>query len=209
MRNVVPAKAGTHSPLLMNAPRRKALGAASGMQTIEKLTDADIAEVYQSKNLFEGIESMTSELTNLLTLVSAIEWQQPTSKLHKATIQEWIKGTFGDPIKVANGTTEFAVPPPPAVTELERKKREIQKTVTYSKYDTATTLKSWLPDVMHRFAEEHFLHWQVAFPGIWRQWESAELHGGFDAVIGNSSRRSSPCSSLDRKSSLWSVDCRT
>ncbi len=46
-------------------------------------------------------------------------------------------------------------------------------------------LKSWLPDVIHRFAEEHFLHWQVAFPGIWRQWESAELHGGFDAVIGN------------------------
>ena len=44
------------SPLLMDAPLRRALGAASAMQTIEKLTDADIAEVYQSKNLFEGIE---------------------------------------------------------------------------------------------------------------------------------------------------------
>ena len=173
------------SPLLMNGPRRKALGAASGMQTIEKLTDADIAEVYQSKNLFDGIESMTTELTNLLTLVSAIEWQHPTNKLHKATIQEWLKGTFGDPIKVANGTVALAVPPAPAVTELEKKKRDIQKKAAYSEHDTATTLKSWLPDVMHRFADEHFLHWQVAFPGIWSQWESSELHGGFDAVIGN------------------------
>ena len=34
-------------------------------------------------------------------------------------------------------------------------------------------------------AEERFLHWQVAFPGVWSNWESAELQGGFDAVIGN------------------------
>ena len=34
-------------------------------------------------------------------------------------------------------------------------------------------------------AEERFLHWQVAFPGVWSNWESAGLEGGFDAVIGN------------------------
>ncbi|WP_291847491.1 Eco57I restriction-modification methylase domain-containing protein [Bradyrhizobium sp.] len=173
------------SPLLMDAPRKKALGAAAGMQTIEKLTDADIAEVYQSRNLFEGIESMTSELSDLLTLVCAIEWQQPTGRLEKATIQELIKGTFGDPIKVANGKLDFAVPPSPVVTELERKKRELQKTANFSTHDTGMKLKSWLPDVTNRFSKEHWLHWQVAFPGIWRQWESADLHGGFDAVIGN------------------------
>ena len=33
--------------------------------------------------------------------------------------------------------------------------------------------------------EERFLHWQVAFPGIWRDWEAGERQGGFDAVIGN------------------------
>jgi hypothetical protein len=32
---------------------------------------------------------------------------------------------------------------------------------------------------------EHFQNWQVSFPGVWKQWESAELNGGFDAVIGN------------------------
>ena len=34
-------------------------------------------------------------------------------------------------------------------------------------------------------AEERFLNWQVAFPGVWSDWDSTERHGGFDAVIGN------------------------
>ena len=34
-------------------------------------------------------------------------------------------------------------------------------------------------------AEERFLNWQVAFPGVWSDWDAAERHGGFDAVIGN------------------------
>ncbi|MDD9994015.1 MAG: hypothetical protein OXP75_19630 [Rhodospirillales bacterium] len=33
--------------------------------------------------------------------------------------------------------------------------------------------------------EERFLNWQAAFPGVWKHWESADLEGGFDAVIGN------------------------
>ena len=28
-------------------------------------------------------------------------------------------------------------------------------------------------------------HWQVAFPGVWEDWDAAERIGGFDAVIGN------------------------
>ena len=34
-------------------------------------------------------------------------------------------------------------------------------------------------------SSERFLNWQVAFPGVWSQWEASELTGGFDAVIGN------------------------
>ena len=33
-------------------------------------------------------------------------------------------------------------------------------------------------------ARERFLHWQTAFPGVWRSWRDART-GGFDAVIGN------------------------
>ena len=32
---------------------------------------------------------------------------------------------------------------------------------------------------------ERFLHWQVAFPGVWQRWQDASPRGGFDAVIGN------------------------
>ena len=34
-------------------------------------------------------------------------------------------------------------------------------------------------------AEERFLNWQVAFPGVWSDWDAVERYGGFDAVIGN------------------------
>jgi hypothetical protein len=34
-------------------------------------------------------------------------------------------------------------------------------------------------------AEQRFLHWQIAFPGVWKNWASTEPQGGFDAVIGN------------------------
>ncbi len=32
---------------------------------------------------------------------------------------------------------------------------------------------------------ETFLHWEVAFPGVWQKWQDAHPAGGFDAVIGN------------------------
>ena len=42
-----------------------------------------------------------------------------------------------------------------------------------------------LCEARHLIAEERFLNWQAAFPGVWMNWQSADLEGGFDAVIGN------------------------
>ena len=36
-----------------------------------------------------------------------------------------------------------------------------------------------------RRRNKYFQHWQIAFPGVWQNWTSAEPDGGFDAVIGN------------------------
>lgn len=173
------------SPLLMDAPRKRALGAAAGMQTIERLTDVDIAEVYQSKNLFDGVESMTSELSGLLTLIQAIEWHAPTSKLDKAVAQALTKGSFGDPVKLATGEIELKIPEPRSETEMEKKKREMTNGQKYDPHELAVRLNEWLPALRANFNDARFLHWQVGFPGMWSQWESVELHGGFDAVIGN------------------------
>ncbi|MCC0009627.1 MAG: Eco57I restriction-modification methylase domain-containing protein [Hyphomicrobiaceae bacterium] len=173
------------SPLLMDAPRKRALGAATGMQTIERLTDVDIAEVYQSKHLFDGVESMTSELSGLLTLVQAIEWQAPTSKIDKAVAQALTKGSYGDPVKLATGEIALEIPKARDETEMEKKKREITNGQKYDPHELAVRLKEWMPELIANFNDARFLHWQVAFPGMWSQWESVELHGGFDAVIGN------------------------
>src|SRR5262249_31114560 len=32
---------------------------------------------------------------------------------------------------------------------------------------------------------ERYQNWQIAYPGVWARWESNELQGGFDAVVGN------------------------
>ncbi|MCB1509639.1 MAG: Eco57I restriction-modification methylase domain-containing protein [Hyphomicrobiaceae bacterium] len=173
------------SPLLMDAPRKRALGAATGMQTIERLTDVDIAEVYQSKNLFDGVESMTSELSGLLTLIQAIEWHAPTSKLDKAVAQALTKGSFGDPVKLATGEIELTIPERRSETEMEKKKREMTNGQKYDPHELAVRLAEWLPDLRANFNDARFLHWQVSFPGMWSEWESVELHGGFDAIIGN------------------------
>ena len=33
--------------------------------------------------------------------------------------------------------------------------------------------------------QEGFLHWELAFPGVWHDWQKTHPQGGFDAVIGN------------------------
>ncbi|WP_316227142.1 MULTISPECIES: Eco57I restriction-modification methylase domain-containing protein [unclassified Bradyrhizobium] len=177
-------------PLLIHEPLKRALGAAAGMQMIERLTDADIAEVHQSKNLFDGIESMTSQLDGLLSIVDVVQWQGSLNKLDRATLQEWMKGKFGDPTAIVNGAVKVKIPNQTVSQEsekqlaLERKKREITKKQTFSEFETASRLNEWLP-YLRAALDEQFLHWQIAFPGVWRRWEGAELNGGFDAVIGN------------------------
>ena len=45
-----------------------------------------------------------------------------------------------------------------------------------------TTLLNQSKSIAH---EESFLHWEAAFPGVWRHWQNQTPQGGFDAVIGN------------------------
>ncbi len=50
--------------------------------------------------------------------------------------------------------------------------------------DWTTFCKQW--DEARAIAErEGFLHWEVAFPGVWHDWQKKRPQGGFDAIIGN------------------------
>ena len=156
-------KAETYgTPLLLHEPVKRALRAASRMQIVEGLTDAEIAEAHRSADVFAEVEDMTAPLDALLKLIHAIDWLDIRDKSGKAALKIFFDGQFGDPLDIAMGRKE-----PKARREEGRRFAEI------------------LAEARALIAEENFLNWQVTFPGIWSDWEEDALTGGFHAVIGN------------------------
>ena len=150
------------SPLLLRGPITKATSAAVGMQVIEGLTDAEIAEAHRSADIFAGVEESTAPLDAFLSLVHALDWLMLRDKADRAAVDAFFDGQFGDPVEIALGRRE-----PDRSREDGRRFADI------------------LAQAHTLIAEEHFLNWQVVFPGVWSDWQSAKLTGGFDAVIGN------------------------
>ena len=156
-------KAATYgTPLLLHEPMKRALRAASKMQIVEGLTDAEIAEAHRSADVFAEVEDMTAPLDALLKLIHALDWLNIKDKAQKAAIKIFFDGQFGDPLDIAMGKREP-----------KTKREEGQRFAAI--LDQARLL----------ITEENFLNWQVTFPGIWSDWEEEELTGGFHAVIGN------------------------
>ncbi len=147
--------------LFVREPLRRALAAADPMQRLEALTDAELAEAEQSSALFADVERDTAPLAEFLAVLHAFDWLRPTRK-DAALVRSWLTGMVGDPVAIATGEA----PPADEFRHLLEQARELAQ-------------------------EERFLHWQVAFPGVWRDWQDAELAkdgghvGGFDAVVGN------------------------
>ena len=150
------------TPLLLDEPIKRALRAASKMQIVEGLTDAEIAEAHRSADVFAEIEEMTAPLDALLSLIHAIDWLDLKGRPDKDAVKIFFDGQFGDPIDIAMGKAD------PTTTREEGKR-----------------FAGILGAARELITEERFLHWQVTFPGIWSDWEEEELTGGFDAVIGN------------------------
>jgi hypothetical protein len=150
------------APLLLHTPMNRALRAASKMQIIEGLTDAEIAEAHRSKDVFDEVRDMTAPLDAFLSLIHAFEWLDLRDRADRALLSAFLDGQFGDPVQVALGATEIVNGRRDAkrFAEIFAKAREL-------------------------VTEERFLNWQVSFPGVWSDWEGEKLTGGFDAVISN------------------------
>ena len=156
-------KAAEHgTPLLLHDSITRAAGAARGMAAIEALTDAEIAEAHRSAETFAQVEAMTAPLDRVLALVHAFDWLGPRAPEDRTALQSFFAGRFGDPVAIV--CDECA----PAARGAEGKR-----------------FAGLLAQARALAAEERFLNWQVAFPGVWSQWESDAPEGGFDAVIGN------------------------
>lgn len=150
------------SPLLLHEPVKAAYGSAASMQMIEGLPDAEIAEAHRSQEIFDGVQVMTAPLNAFLSLLHAIEWLDLKGKDNTKAIKGFFDGAFGDPFEIALGKRE------PNVRD-EHGKRFVEI----------------LAAARELVAEENFLNWQVAFPGVWSDWQDDGLTGGFDAIIGN------------------------
>ena len=150
------------APLFLEGPLKRATRAAAPMQIIEGLTDAEIAEAHRSAEVFAEIEEMTTPLNAFLSLIHAFDWLNIRDRDDKAMLYAYYAGIFGDPIGIASGKIKV-------LTETGDGKR----------------FAGLLDEARSLLDDERFFNWQVAFPGVWSEWESAGLHGGFDAVIGN------------------------
>ena len=94
-------KAGTEAPLFLHEPIRRATAAASPMQEVERLTDAEIAEAHESAERFVEVEEATKPLDAFLSLLHALEWLNPRSKEEKVALRFYYLGQFGDPVEIA------------------------------------------------------------------------------------------------------------
>ena len=147
--------------------------ATGGMQRIEEMSDADIAEVEQSATLFREVEKTTADLRGLLNTLCGVNWLAAgMKKKQRAEFETPLVGAIVSQAEEAfslltHGPDSDDAADPirqrtfwPAFTEMWRAAKEVAD-------------------------REGFLHWEVAFPGVWRRWQDDEPVGGFDAVIGN------------------------
>ena len=141
--------------------------ATAGMQRIEEMSDADVAEVRESASLFREVEATTADLRGLLDFLCGLRWltagmKAKERKSFESPIVDALERHVGDAYGLL-ATGPAAAPDDGSNSEFERM------------WGDATSIAD----------REGFLHWEVAFPGVWQGWQDAHPAGGFDAVIGN------------------------
>ena len=147
--------------------------ATAGMRQIEEMSDADISEVQESASLFQEVESTTSELRSMLDLLNGIRWLTAGMKAKERT-------AFESPLVNTLGQL-----PAQAFELLAKGPDSLDADTTETEDEALAAFGKLWNDAKAMAERESFLHWEVAFPGVWSGWENTQPEGGFDAVIGN------------------------
>ena len=149
--------------LSLSSATAGAEAAAEVMHEIEEMSDADIGEVRESAALFHDVERTTSDLRGLLDLLCGMRWLTAGMKARERT-------AFWAPLLAA----------------IEDRPQDASKLLAHGPDAAAPPgfADRW-HDARSVAGRESFLHWGVAFPGVWTGWQDAQPDGGFDAVIGN------------------------
>lgn len=150
------------SPLLWKEYMRRAYQAADQMREMEQITDSEIKQAKDSAKIYKNLRDSTQGLDEILKFVNALDWLKIDTNGKKQAVKSFFDGQLGDPVAILTN-------------------EEIPNTdVEYG-----SEFLSILNEVRDLIKEERFMNWQLAFPGVWSDWEKKELTGGFDAIIGN------------------------
>ena len=153
------------SGLFASSAIQAAENATAGMQRIEEMSDADVAEVRESAALFRGVEETTAEMRGLLDFLCGLRWL--TAGMTKKT-----RTAFESPL----------------VDFLEQNSQDAYRLLALGPRGmdaSAADFEALWSDARAIADRERFLHWEAAFPGVWHGWQDVRPQGGFDAVIGN------------------------
>ena len=153
-------------PMFVSSALQGVENAAHSMRQIEQLSDADVTEVHQSESLFKAVESATADLRGFLDTLAGLRW-------HTAGMKVRQRATFEAPVAETLGAD-------PSQAYVRLASDPADKVDTTSK-----AFKRRWHEARAIAEQEAFLHWEAAFPGVWRRWQDATPEGGFDAVIGN------------------------
>ncbi len=165
--------------LVVSPAVASAQAAAAGMAGIEARSDADLTEVYASRDEFIQVEAQTAPLRAFLDLYHASRWLPPKDDTDRLGRSFLFDGSYGDPVAIANG----ARMKPTAGSAVIRKPTAAKPGITAA--DAFEAARAFIEAARPLVAQGRFLHWEAAFPGVWQGWESAAPQGGFHAVIGN------------------------
>ena len=147
--------------------------ATAGMQRIEEMSDADVAEVRESAALFRGVEHTTATLRGLLDFLCGLRWLTAGMKRRERIEYESPLVDFLE--QNSQNAYELLAHGPGAVDAVSPGSEEI----------SAADFEAMWSDARAVADREGFLHWEVAFPGVWHGWQDVRPRGGFDAVFGN------------------------
>ena len=160
--------------LIASSAIQGAENAVAGMELIEEMSDADVSEVRESARLFEGVDQATSELRRVLDFLCSLRWL--TAGMKKRQRNEF----------ETRGLLEvIGAYPAKAYSLLAEGPEAIDATSAGSDDAGLSRFGELWRDARALAERETFLHWEVAFPGVWRYWQRRSPEGGFDAVIGN------------------------
>jgi hypothetical protein len=175
--------------------------AIMGMAQVEELTDADIGEVHESARNFDEAREKIKPLERYFSLVQGYRWIEGSADDALKLAKKYDKESWqtSDPVEAGrlqdlafklkrqgmalDVMLDRGLGEPDAVLDMCYGRIGNLRDKSGTEDDPAL---GPLVKAVGIGADANFLHWELAFPTVWKNWRSpTQRSGGFDAIIGN------------------------